>query len=449
MHTLFSTRTLNATPWPRRWLMLGVAALALGGIFAVVMVSARAPQLKAFTHLFDMSLVVHVDLSVLVWFLAIGGVMISYLGNASGRTLPYFQGGAFWCAAAGTACMALSPLDSHWDVVKSNYIPVLDNPVFLTGLALLLAGMVVLVIPSLLRLPKAVADARGTVERAIHYGALILAIALLCFILTAEYMPDTFPRPYYFEMLFWAGGHVLQFAYTQFAMIGWVVLLAAMGFPATGRGRLLLEWAFPVSLVAALLCLPPFMLYAIDDPEFREFYTSSMIHTGGIAPMLVGGYAVWMLTRIGKPAREVRGHYAILVASLVLFALGGVIGHLIQGQNVTIPAHYHGSIVGVTLALMGVIYVLLPQWGYQPVAHTKLALWQPVIYGTGQVIHAVALAISGGYGVLRKSTAELSGEAKFFMGIMGAGGTLAIIGGILFVVIVIRSVRGSRNLVQK
>lgn len=444
MHTLFSTEILNRSPWPRRWMLLGVFALALGGIFSIVMVSARAPQFKIFTHLFDMSLVVHVDLSVLVWFLAIGGVLIAYFTNSCTKVLPFFQGGAFWCTALGTLLIALSPF-GQWEVIKSNYIPVLDNPLFLTGLALLLAGMVILVIPSLLRLPQSTPDARGTIERAIHYGALILAIALLCFILTAEYIPGDFPRAYHFEMLFWAGGHVLQFAYTQFAMIGWIVLLAALGFPAVGRGRLLLEWAFPIGLVAALLCLPPFVLYAVDDPAFREFYTRSMIHTGGVAPLLVGGYVVWVLSRIGLPTRELRGHYVILVASLALFALGGVIGYMIQGQNTIIPAHYHGSIVSVTLALMGVIYVLLPQWGYQPVAHTRLALWQPILYGVGQAVHAIALAVSGGYGVLRKApNAELTSEAKFYMGIMGFGGMLAIIGGILFVVVVIRAVRAGK-----
>ncbi len=373
--------------------------------------------------------------------------MISYLAASRPVILPYFQGGAFWCGAIATALMALSIFDTHWDVIKSNYIPVLDNIEFLSGLAFLLASMVVLVIPVLLQKPASGTDARATLERAIYYGAWALAIALAAFMLTAELMPDNFPRPYYFEMLFWAGGHVLQFVYTQSAMIGWLVLIAALGFVPTGKGRKLLEWAFPVSLIAAVLCLPPFFIYGVDDPKFREFYTLSMIHAGGIAPFIVGGYVVYMLIKAGRPPRELRAYYAILVMSLLLFASGGIIGHLIQGQNVTIPAHYHGSIVGVTLALMGIVYVLLPQFGYQNVASTRLAMWQSILYGVGQIIHISGLAISGGYSVLRKSTGELSGEAKFYLGIMGGGGMLAIIGGLLFVIVVVRAARQSpRNL---
>lgn len=452
MHTLFSSATLNATPWPRRWLWLGVTALAIAGLFAVVLAFARTPQLKKlneafFEAFFSVSLVIHVDLSVLVWSLAIGGLLMSYLAATRPVSLPYFQGGAFWCAAIATALMALSIFDTHWEVIKSNYIPVLDNVEFLTGLAFLLASMVVLVIPVLIQKPSGGTDARATLERAIYYGAWSLAIGLAAFILTAELMPSGLPRPYYFEMLFWAGGHVLQFVYTQSAMIGWLVLVAALGAAPAGKGRMLLEWAFPISLLAALLCLPPFFLYAVDSPQFREFYTLSMIHAGGIAPCMVGGYVVYKLVKAGRPLRESRAYYAVLVMSLLLFASGGVIGHLIQGQNVTIPAHYHGSIVGVTLALMGIVYVLLPQFGYRNIASTRLAMWQSILYGVGQIIHISGLAISGGYGVLRKSTGELSGEAKFYMGIMGGGGMLAIIGGLLFVIVVVRAVRQSpRNL---
>ncbi len=94
---------------------------------------------------------------------------------------------------------------------------------------------------------------------------------------------------------------------------------------------------------------------------------------------------------------------------------------------------------------MGLVYLLLPRLGYQaPVG--RLALWQPVLYGAGQLLHVVGLVWSGGYGVQRKvagaeqvlrSTPEVVG-----MGLMGLGGLIAIIGGLLFVIVVGRSIRG-------
>ena len=130
--------------------------------------------------------------------------------------------------------------------------------------------------------------------------------------------------------------------------------------------------------------------------------------------------------------------------AMLLFAAGGLIGVFIAGRNVRIPAHYHGCIVGVTLALMGLVYLLLPQLGYGT-PQGRLAVAQPYLYGAGQLLHIVGLVWSGGYGVQRKvagaeqvlrSTAEIAG-----MGLMGLGGLIAIIGGLLFVVVVISAMR--------
>ncbi|MFN7452136.1 MAG: hypothetical protein ACK5R5_04440, partial [Alphaproteobacteria bacterium] len=64
---------MSSSLWPRRWLMLGVAALAIAGLFSLILVIARTPQLAGLKELFSVALVVHVDLSVLVWFLAVMG----------------------------------------------------------------------------------------------------------------------------------------------------------------------------------------------------------------------------------------------------------------------------------------------------------------------------------------------------------------------------------------
>ena len=70
---------------------------------------------------------------------------------------------------------------------------------------------------------------------------------------------------------------------------------------------------------------------------------------------------------------------------------------------------------------------------------------QPWLYGVGQLLHILGLVWSGGYGVQRKvagseqvlrSTGEVLG-----MGVMGLGGLLAIAGGLLFVVVVLRAMR--------
>ena len=110
------------------------------------------------------------------------------------------------------------------------------------------------------------------------------------------------------------------------------------------------------------------------------------------------------------------------------------------------PAHYHGSIVGVTLAFMGVVYLLLPRLGFAAVS-PRLAAWQAWLYDGGQMLHIAGLLWSGGYGVQRKVAGADQGLGGFGqiagMGLMGLGGLVAIVGGLLFVVIVIGAMRRS------
>ena len=124
-----------------------------------------------------------------------------------------------------------------------------------------------------------------------------------------------------------------------------------------------------------------------------------------------------------------------------------LIGVFIAGSNVRIPAHYHGCIVGLTLARKGTVVRLLPAFGYAAPAG-RLAVAQPWVYAAGQLMHIVGLVWSGGYGVQRKvagaeqvlrTPGEIAG-----MGLMGLGGAVAIVGGLLFLVVVLRAMRGVR-----
>jgi cytochrome c oxidase subunit 1 len=90
---------------------------------------------------------------------------------------------------------------------------------------------------------------------------------------------------------------------------------------------------------------------------------------------------------------------------------------------------------------MGMTYHLLPQLGYARVSG-RIARWQPGIYGSGQLMHIIGLAWSGGYNVARKSTgAERGIEQIAGMGLMGFGGLVSIIGGIIFLVLVYRAMK--------
>jgi hypothetical protein len=248
------------------------------------------------------------------------------------------------------------------------------------------------------------------------------------------------PRQAYFEVLFWGGGHALQFTYTLLMLVAWLALATACGasVPLSPRVVVLM---FAITLASVFAIPAIYVAYDVTSGEHRRLVTWLMRFGGGLAIVPVGLAVVVALWRAPRVPHASRPMHASLIASLVLFGAGGLMGFAIDGANTRIPAHYHGCIVGVTLALMGLTYMLLPRLGWVP--PSRLASAQPYLYGAGQLMHVAGLMWAGGHGVQRKvAGAEQvlrTGSEMFGMSLMGAGGLVAVIGGLLFVVVIAQS----------
>jgi len=427
------------------WLILGLASLVLSGVFSVLLVLSRAPYVKDIFPLVDffhVALVVHVDLSVLVWFLAFAGVFWSV--NTTER---FIAGGwaALLLAVGGTLTMSAAPFIGRGGPIMSNYIPVLEDPVFLWGLGIFALGFALLTLRSMVTVPMVGIriDGTGALRFGLNSSLVAAAVALMAFAWSYLALPDGLDGKAYFELLFWGGGHVLQFTYTLLMLVAWLWLAQAAGarVPLTPRISVLL---FAVGLVSVFLTPVIYAAYDVGSVEHHRLLTWLMQFGGGLA-IVPFALAVLIALATGPvPDAEQRPLRAALIASVVLFGAGGMIGFLIHGSNVKIPAHYHGSIVGVTLAFMGVAYHLLPRLGFEaPVS--RLAAWQPYVYGGGQLLHIAGLLWSGGYGVQRKVAGAAqtlrSGAEVMGMGIMGLGGLIAVAGGLMFLVVMLRAMR--------
>jgi hypothetical protein len=430
------------------WLWLALASLVGAGLFSVLLVLSRAPYVKdafAFADFFRVALIVHVDLSVLVWFAAFAGILWTL--NGSARLLA-----AGWAAlalcAAGTLALCAAPFLENAPPVMSNYVPVLDGRIFLSGLLVFAAGCALLVLHAMLAAPRVGMrpDGAAALRFGLNAAAVSAAVALIAFGWSWFALPSGLDGKAYYEVLFWGGGHVLQFTWTLLMFVAWLWLADAIGAraPLSPRIAILL---FGIGLASVFATPVLYLAYDVVSVQHYRLQTWLMRIGGGLAIVPFGlavAYALALAPRAAPAARPLR---SALAWSLVLFGAGGLIGLAIHGSNVKIPAHYHGSIVGVTLAFMGLAYHLLPQMGYAA-PQGRLATLQPWLYGAGQLAHVLGLLWSGGYGVQRKvAGAEQvlrSTEQIAAMGLMGLGGLLAVAGGILFIVIVIRAMMASR-----
>ena len=422
----------------RAWLWMGLMALIGSGLLAILLVLSRTPGIQDVFPLkgfFRAALVVHVDLSVAIWFMAFAAVIWSALGRAGHAWLGWAGLGL---AALGTALMTVSPFLPGAEPVLNNYIPVLQQPFFHASLWICGAGFALAVLRALLTTwPRPAFGA--PLQTGAFLGAVAAFLALGAFLWSFLIVPRSpeIEDKLYFEVLFWGGGHTLQFQHALLMVVAWLWMGSALGkgMDDTPRALSAMFWiaALPLLVVPAIYLTIP----AGELPHMELFAKLMIWGHPYMAPLILAGLlALWAVR--GAPAC---GAKSAFVASFALFATGGVLGYMIQGANVVIPAHYHGSTVGVTLAFMGLAYVLLPLLGYgEP--EGRMARWQPYVYGGGQLIHILGLAWSGGYGVQRKvagaEQALTTLPQKIGMGMMGAGGLIAVIGGIMFVLVLLR-----------
>ena len=429
----------------RAWLWLGLAALIGSGLFSILLVVSRTPYVSQWlpvADFFRVALVVHVDLSVLVWFVALAGMLWSINGSGWGLRWGW---AALGLCAAGAALISFAPFSGNGEAIMANYIPVLNGPVFISGLLVFGGGVLLLVLRGMLTAPKLdlALDGRAALQFGLNACAVSAAVALLAFGWSYAAVPGTLSGKAYYEILFWGGGHALQFTWTLLMLVAWLWLASASGarVPVSPRVTLLM---FALALASVFVTPYAYLAYDIASVEHRNLLTWAMRLGGGVSILPISLAIVLALHSSPRGPAAAQPLRAALVSSVLLFAAGGLIGVFINGSNVRIPAHYHGCIVGVTLALMGLVYHLLPQFGYRAPS-TRLATLQPVLYGTGQLMHIVGLVWSGGYGVQRKvagadqvlrTGAEIAG-----MGLMGLGGLIAVAGGLLFVVVVLSAAR--------
>ena len=421
------------------WLLLALGSLVVGGLFTILIVLSRTPGIQdliPWVDFFHTALVVHVDLTVLVWFLAFAGVLWSL--NSTGRCLLCGRA-ALSLAVLGTLVITASPFLGAGGPFMNNYVPVLRDPIFFTGLGLFGLGFTLLVAQGLIgSRPIGGADPG---EGALRFGQLTALVASLIALLAlaGSYtgIPESVTGEHYYELLFWGGGHAVQFTHTQLMLVAWLWLASVSGAPAPLSPRVAIV-LFGLGAAPVLLIPILYLMYEVGSAYHLLGLTWIMQYGGGLAALPMGFAVLLALLQARAPAEDTRAERNALLFSIILFGAGGVIGFLISGTNVTVPAHYHGSIVGGTLAYMGVTYHLLPRLGFRK-PEGRLVHLQPVIYGSGQLLHVLGLAWSGGYGVQRKTAGSAqvlhTVQETVGMGLMGLGGLIAIIGGLLFLVI--------------
>ena len=246
------------------------------------------------------------------------------------------------------------------------------------------------------------------------------------------------------ELLFWGGGHVLQFVYAIVLVTNWSILGAPQprrkgGEPEVFRRSVLLITAFSIP---ALMFYPAFAAFSDKQHDAYRF-----LQYGIVLPTLM--FAVSLLSNALKLRRPSQwpwrnSAFVALATSLALFAVGGAMGMLVTGSDTRTPAHYHDVITAVSVSGMGVLLTFaLDEMKRLPASErtTRIIL---MLYGGGQIVASIGMFIAGGYGAPRKSPTSagaLVDTAAAGMFLHGFGALFAVMGGAAFVVVAIRALK--------
>ncbi|MGC2630502.1 MAG: cbb3-type cytochrome c oxidase subunit I [Rhodomicrobium sp.] len=429
----------------KAWAALAIGSLGLAGVMAVLLAVSRIPGIEAVAFwpldFFAKGLVIHVVFSLVVWFLT----LFALLASLAAAKIP--QGGLRFASLGGIGAVAvavsypllfLTAFDSASEPSLNNYIPVIQHPAYYTGLALLGLGILMPVLRLLLNVPARPRE-MPPFAFAMSAGSVIYLIAMICFGIAAYLSWGAPPSKGLNEVLFWGGGHILQFLFCLVMLTGWFVLgRSSLGEAVIGAD------VFRVAVLVLLAFTLPapffFPLFDMSSMWFREAF-SKLQFVMALPTMLV---AVPLLFGIGRakekaplPWRDPA--FLALVLSLAVFAAGGLMGNLISGSDTRTPAHYHAVIAGVNLAAMGLVLTYcLPALGRRPHPSRwlRLQIW---LYGAGQLAACIGLFWAGGYGAPRKtptSLGSLADGAVMGMYLNGIGALFAVAGGVIFVITV-------------
>src|SRR5690606_25694490 len=139
---------------------------------------------------FHVALVVHVNLSVLIWFMSFACVLFTL---ASEDSLMPVAKLSFYLALAGTLLLVISPFLGAGKPLMNNYIPTLQHPLFFIALLLFAAGVALRLVLNVLatRLKFSNSTYADALRISIWMAVLVCLLALWALYVSWRGLPET------------------------------------------------------------------------------------------------------------------------------------------------------------------------------------------------------------------------------------------------------------------
>ena len=482
-----ATTGLNVCLAAQRFIKLnavaGVVFLLLGGVAAILLALTRWQAVHLLRVDWFYRILTFHGLNMLIFWILFFEIAILYFACTVPLKSRLFSRKVAWASfglmLAGAVMTNVVILDGKADVLMTSYLPLLAHPAFYLGIILMAVGTLVGVFNFFATLYIAKRDRtyEGSVPL-VTFGATAAAIiAVVTLLHGAIVMIPTFtyamgwtpqPDPMWYRMIWWGLGHQSQ----QVNVCAMVSVWYLVGQLATG--------AKPVN---ETVCRGAFVLYILFinlasahhllvDPgvgsSWKIWNTSYAMYLAVLASMIHGFTVPASVEMAVRAKGHVRGLFgwvgalpwrnpafsAVVLSVLIFGFVGGITGVTLGTQQINIIAHntlritghFHATVVGgTTLAFMGLAFYVVPLMFRRDFIWRGAARLQPWLFGGGILLVSFGMSFAGSLGVARRVyDVEHAGvygpAAHLFLGVMGVGAIIAVIGLLLFVVLCVGTI---------
>ena len=468
--------------------VMAVVSLLVGVIAALLLVLTRWQVVHLLPVEWYYRILTLHGLNALIFWIVFFEVAGLYFGSTvvlnSRMSSPKFGWLAFILMVLGFLLVNYTILTGNADVLMTSYAPLQASPIYYLGIILFAVGALIgvfLFFANLLiaRKDRTYGDSLplftfGLVAAAI-IATLTLASGAIIYIPTLLWSLGIIKSidAGVYKLIWWGLGHSSQ-QINVTAMIAVWYLGAFLTVGGTSINEKVSRFAFVFYVIGINVASAHHLL--VDpgpSPAWKVFNTSYIMYIAVLASMIhafavpsavesaqrrrgfTKGLFDWLKNAPwGNPAFS-----AVLLSIIIFGFIGGVTGvvngmeqtNIIVHNTLSIPGHFKGTVVGgTTLAFMGATYYLIPLIFRKKIAFFGLAKVQPWVFGLGIAVLAVSMYILGAFGVPRRHyditfsggpfTYTFNPAVDFFWVLFAIGGITAVIGALMWILIVVFSV---------
>lgn len=468
--------------------VMAVVSLLVGVIAALLLVLTRWQVVHLLPVEWYYRILTLHGLNALIFWIIFFEVAGLYFGSTvvlnSRMSSPKFGWLAFILMVLGFLLVNYTILTGNADVLMTSYAPLQASPIYYLGIILFAVGALIgvfLFFANLLiaRKDRTYGDSLplftfGLVAAAI-IATLTLASGAIIYIPTLLWSLGIIKSidAGVYKLIWWGLGHSSQ-QINVTAMIAVWYLGAFLTVGGTSINEKVSRFAFVFYVIGINVASAHHLL--VDpgpSPAWKVFNTSYIMYIAVLASMIhafavpsavesaqrrrgfTKGLFDWLKNAPwGNPAFS-----AVLLSIIIFGFIGGVTGvvngmeqtNIIVHNTLSIPGHFKGTVVGgTTLAFMGATYYLIPLIFRKKIAFFGLAKVQPWVFGLGIAVLAVSMYILGAFGVPRRHyditfsggpfTYTFNPAVDFFWVLFAIGGITAVIGALMWILIVVFSV---------